>query len=289
MRRAMMGLRFSSRTFTTFLVAWTFLALVISGVFLYLSPPGRIAHWTNWTLLGLTKEGWQGVHVMMALVFLVAGLFHLLKFNWKVFFHYLKTKKVGPQYRGEMVLSLLLFALFIVGSIANLPPFSVLMTLEESIKQSWESPSHDFPAPHTELLPLDEVSRQLGLEPDTALRRLQAKGWTVGSPQESLQDIAARNRTSPQALYERLRGAVDSTNERSGKARSIGLSRLGNRSLSEVAQALGIPSSRAVAILKEAGVSTHPGERIRAIATRLGGRPHDVVALLNKKETGNLE
>ena len=56
-----------------------FLMLILSGTMLYVSPPGRVAHWTGWTLLGGSKEQWGAVHSLMALVFLIGGLFHLLK------------------------------------------------------------------------------------------------------------------------------------------------------------------------------------------------------------------
>jgi hypothetical protein len=81
---------FSFRTFTTFILAWTFLALVVSGTVLYVSPPARIANWTRWSVVAWTKQQWQAVRTLSAIVFLTGGLFHLLKFNWKAFVAYLR-------------------------------------------------------------------------------------------------------------------------------------------------------------------------------------------------------
>jgi hypothetical protein len=52
--------------------------------------------------MGLGKEEWGSVHILMAIVFLAGSLFHLLKFNWKVFAHYLKTKRRGFRYTREL-------------------------------------------------------------------------------------------------------------------------------------------------------------------------------------------
>ena len=48
--------KFNFRALTSLTLLWMFLALLVSGVVLYIAPPGRIAHWTDWALLGLTKE-----------------------------------------------------------------------------------------------------------------------------------------------------------------------------------------------------------------------------------------
>ena len=55
--------RFAWRSMTSVLIAASFLILVLSGVLLFVSPPGRIANWTNWTILGLRKHDWIGLHV----------------------------------------------------------------------------------------------------------------------------------------------------------------------------------------------------------------------------------
>jgi hypothetical protein len=43
--------------FTSLLLAVAFLMLGFSGVILYLTPRGRVANWTGWTMLGLDQQG----------------------------------------------------------------------------------------------------------------------------------------------------------------------------------------------------------------------------------------
>jgi len=39
--------RFSYRVLTSFFVTFDFLILLVTGVVLYVVPPGRVANWTN--------------------------------------------------------------------------------------------------------------------------------------------------------------------------------------------------------------------------------------------------
>ena len=57
---------FNFRSFTSFILVWTFLTLLVSGAVLYIAPPGRIANWTRWQLMILTKEKWQAVHIFFS-------------------------------------------------------------------------------------------------------------------------------------------------------------------------------------------------------------------------------
>jgi len=51
---------FNWRGFTSLLLAAGFLILAGSGLVLYASPRGRVANWTDWEVLGLTKHEWGG-------------------------------------------------------------------------------------------------------------------------------------------------------------------------------------------------------------------------------------
>lgn len=50
------------------LVAVSFVMLLLSGAMLFVAPPGRVANWSNWRLLGLTKHDWGGLHIWFAAV-----------------------------------------------------------------------------------------------------------------------------------------------------------------------------------------------------------------------------
>jgi hypothetical protein len=48
---------------TSLAMACLFLIVSFSGIILYMTPQGRVANWTNWTLLGLGKHDWSAVHI----------------------------------------------------------------------------------------------------------------------------------------------------------------------------------------------------------------------------------
>ena len=50
------AMKFRTKGFVSLLLALTFLVASFSGVILYLTPRGRVANWTGWTMLGLDKH-----------------------------------------------------------------------------------------------------------------------------------------------------------------------------------------------------------------------------------------
>jgi len=46
---------------TSVLITVCFGLQVVSGLVLWAAPPGRIANWTDWAMLGLRKHDWIGL------------------------------------------------------------------------------------------------------------------------------------------------------------------------------------------------------------------------------------
>ena len=274
--------RFNYRTFTTLILAWTFLALTISGTVLYVSPPGRIANWTRWSIFALTKQQWQAVHTLSAIVFLAGGLFHLLKFNWKAFTNYLrKRSETRLRFRWEIVGSLGLFLLVMAGTIASLPPFGTVMVAGERIKESWGVPGDEPPVPHLELQSLGDVASKLDLKPETAVQVLQEKGIAAAGANAPLKDVASRNRRTPREVYDALQQASGKKPEPAATHGAPGSgSGMGARTVSQVAKELGMTDAAAVAALAEKGVEARPEEDLRTISFRQGRRPFEVFEIL---------
>ena len=179
------------------LLTFSLFILLISGLILYIEPPGRIAFWTNWRFLGLSKHQWDNLHIVFGFLFLVFAFWHLiLNFqSWKRYFIQAKP---------------LLFGLFITvlvfwGTITYQPPFSWVIDWQQQIKRSWHlSPP---PIPHAELMPLKKVAKFLGLKPRQAVEILRQKGIKVSSPQEIFGQIAQKNHRKPVELFHLLEEA----------------------------------------------------------------------------------
>lgn len=121
--------RFALRAMTSVLITCSFLLLLVSGVVLFLAPPGRIANWNGWTVLGMGKHDWGGLHTWFALIFLAAAVLHVY-YNWRVLMAYFKhrhTRRVA--FRLEWAVALLICVGVFAGTRAGVVPFSSLLKL----------------------------------------------------------------------------------------------------------------------------------------------------------------
>jgi hypothetical protein len=273
--------RFSFKTFTSFLLVLTFLALTVSGIMLFLSPPGRIAHWTNWTLFGLGKEEWGAVHILMALVFLTGSLFHLLKFNWKVFLHYLKTKQRGFRYLRELAVSIGLFGLVLVGTLMQVPPFSSVIALHEEAKAYWEGESESPPIPHMELMTLREVASNLSLTQEQLSDGLTKLGLKSIDENQTLSEIAEAAQFSPHEVYGLLQKSLGDSHGVGSGALKPGRG-MGRRTLAEISMEMEIAVDQAIEKLKANGIEANPDSRLRDLASEAGRSPHELLEILGE-------
>jgi Domain of unknown function (DUF4405) len=128
--------KFNFRGFTTFVVTISFLIMLVSGVFIYLSPAGRVARDVGWTILGLDKWQWAAVHTSISLLFLILAAGHLY-FNWKIMLTYFRSRmEQGFRLKRELALALMVGGLFVGGTLWNLPPFSKINEIREEMKHS---------------------------------------------------------------------------------------------------------------------------------------------------------
>jgi hypothetical protein len=193
--------KFSYRASTSLIITWTFLLLIISGTILFVAPPGRITNWTNWRILAFTKAQWQGVHALSAIIFLTGGLFHLLKFNWKVFVAYANRKgETGWRYRKEFAVSVALVAIVVAGTLIEIPPFASVMIAGEKIKNSWSTPTNEPPTPHMELLTVRQIAEKAKGEPEKVVTELNAKGIRVENSETKLSEVSKKSGKSPQEI-----------------------------------------------------------------------------------------
>lgn len=212
---------FRSRALTSLVVVLCFVALLVSGAVLFLSPPGRIANWTQWQMLGVTKHGWSDLHITFSAVFLVAALAHLA-FNWRPLLQHLGARLSGARgFRPEWVVAVAIGVGVFAGTRAHLPPFSTLLAWSESLRGGWEPQGGDrAPIPHAELLALSELAAQAGVAPEEAIRRLNAAGLREVRAEAQVQSIADAGRITPAKVYDLILGRSGSPANGPGTGRS---------------------------------------------------------------------
>lgn len=76
---------------TSLTLLLSFVLLAVTSVVLYVVPEGRVAYWSDWRWLGLSKTQWGAVHINSGFLFLAAGFVHLWC-NWRAVVAYLKNK-----------------------------------------------------------------------------------------------------------------------------------------------------------------------------------------------------
>ncbi|MBN1973380.1 MAG: DUF4405 domain-containing protein [Sedimentisphaerales bacterium] len=264
--------RFNWRSFVSVLTAFSFLGLTITGIILFIVPPGRIANWSGWTIYALTKEQWIALHDWFGIIFVITVVFHLL-FNIKPFISYFKSK-VTKSYslRPEWLLAMVVCIVVGVGTIVNTAPFSTLMTWNESIKNSWENTSQQAPVPHAELFTLTELAQQVtDVDLETMQANLQAQGIEVNSSDITIGELAESFSKTPSEIYQIALG-------QGGTERS----RLGQMTLKEYCEQMNINVDEAVRKLKTSGFTVKSNMTIREIADSGGVHPSAVRTMLNQ-------
>jgi hypothetical protein len=257
---------FSWRIFISFGLLLSFLMLLVSGVILYISPPGRVANWTDWRMLGLTKTGWENQHAIFGFAFAILSIFHLFFINWKAFLSYLKTKTgEGLKNPKELFGSVVLALIFGIGTFYALQPFSAVIDFGNSISESWERRDRQPPVPHAESMTLVELALQPGLGGDAEVlkAKLEKAGFRVNSVQQTLAEIAGKNHTTAEKVY------VPLAPEKSG-AGKLPAEGLGRKTLQEIADGAGVSAASLQLALKQQGVEAEPAMTMKAIADRNG-------------------
>ncbi|HHE31935.1 MAG TPA: DUF4405 domain-containing protein [Chlorobaculum parvum] len=264
---------FKWRAFVSISLTITFLVMTLSGIMLFVSPPGRVANWSGWTILGLSKHGWEDQHLVFAIAFIVLSIFHLFVLNWKAFFNYLKSKaSKGLSHPAELFASLVLFVLFAGGTLWHLPPLEQIIALGERVSNSWEYKSGGPPVPHAEAMPLDELGTlpQVGASAETMIEKLRNAGLKVQSTNQTLQEIAVDNGMEVKKLY----GIIMEGKPSGGRLPGSGW---GRKTLSEAAETIGVTPLALQQALKRQGIEASPEEAIRDIATSNGIEPSELV------------
>lgn len=296
---------FSWRAFTTFSMVLVGLFLAVSGLIMFVAPAGRVANWTGWNVLGLTKHEWTDLHAVFAILFITASVLHLY-FNWKVLLHYLRNKVRKSLNRGrELATATLLGTLILIGTLAGVPPFSTVLSIGSTVAARWEQGASAAPIPHAEALTLSEYAAVMGLETPALMERMTEAGLTAESSGMTVAQAATRNNLTPQALQatlglkavpgsalSRVAGGTCGSEHTSpapaqgtvvaaatyGQGSGYGY---GQMTVSDLCLRLDMPLETALDKLADAGISATGGSNLRALADSHGKRPGELVAILD--------
>lgn len=284
-------------------VLLSFVLLSVTGILLFLSPEGRVAYWSHWTLLGMTKTQMSQIHTTVMVLFLVGGVWHIV-LNWKPILGYLKnrSRQIRPL-TPEMGVAAVLTALFTAGPLLGLFPFQQFLDAGAGVKDHWEATQGAPPWGHAEENTLArfcrgmedyerlEHQRLVAVDCDAALAAIRDQGMEVEGTNQKLLDIAEANGTTPQALGAIVMTVARELTPAEAAARlqpevptdrfQKPYSGLGRMTLASYAEEYGYDLAEMRAILAKAGWTVDPSATLREEATRLGTDPEGIVAALN--------
>ena len=267
---------FRWRVFISFGLFIALLMMLVSGVILYISPPGRVANWTDWRLIGLTKTGWRNQHLIFGFAFILLSLFHLFLVNWKAFLCYLKTKTAEGVKRPIELLAILLLSFFFgLGTYYGLEPFSAIIQFGNRISSSWEGQEKRAPVPHAELMTLTELSQQPGMggDPEALKAKLEKAGLKVTSSKETLAVIAEANGMAAEKVYEMLAPEEHGKSKLSGKG-------FGQKTLQQIADDAGVSAVSLQLALRQKGIDAKTDTPLKTIVEENGIEMRELRQLL---------
>ena len=277
---------FKFRNFVSVVLTITFLTMGLTGLALFVTPPGRFAHWTGWRLVGLDKDQWGAMHICFGAVFIVASILHLY-LNWKPLLNYFKGQ-VSKKFalRGEWILALALCVLVFAGTLAEIPPFSSVTALNSKIKFGWEKLEQRAPIPHAETLALGELAKLFDMELETLVENLHIAGIKEATSETTLNELGKIHNMAPDAAYrialgkmERPKGVGQSQGCGGGQKRG-----LGKKTVGQFCKEESIAVNDALANLSAAGIEASANETLRELANKAGATPGTIAAIIEKNK-----
>ncbi|MBN2446118.1 MAG: DUF4405 domain-containing protein [Phycisphaerae bacterium] len=287
---------FSGRGFTSVALGLTFVGLLCSGVVLFITPPGRIAYWTGWRLIGLGKDDWANLHLWFALLAVVLSGFHIW-LNWRPLIGYFRSVATRRfALRGDWGLALVLCGVVTAGVVMGVRPFPTLLNWSDRLKNSWAGGRPRGPVAHAELLPLRELAEEAGVDLTVMLERLDDAGLAVESGEAIVRDVAKANNMSPAQLYSiatgtggRRGGGQGGRNEGGepggqdaggGQGGAGGGQGMGRQTLRQYCASVGVDLEVAIQRLRDANLEASADKSLREIADSGNRHPRDLPAII---------
>jgi hypothetical protein len=268
----------------------TSLTLVIAGfielvtsVVLYIMPAGRVAYWTDYHLLGLTKTQWDNIHITVGFLLLVMAVVHLY-YNWRPITAYLKNRaKELTFFTKSFTIALLLSLYVAVGTFYNLPPMNYVLQLGEHFTDTANKKYGEPPYGHAELSSLKMFCRKMGIDPAQAEKKLAAAGIKMKGLEESILEMARRNGLSPQELFDIFKDAVPTLGAGGGISFPENpLPGFGNKTIEEICQDYNLPLPEVMDELDRASLKARAGDTVKEIGSSNGSNPMAIFEIIRE-------
>jgi len=200
--------KFNFRGFISLFITAITVFVFISGIILYLAPHCGVARWLGWEVMGLSKENWSDLHIVLGFIFLIGAVLHLI-YNWRTLLAYLK-QKAGKSFSfsKELITALILTAVVFMGTMNGVPPFNWILDLGNSVKVSWKKEIVPPPFIKAQYATINEFGRKLGISSEIINKAMQDAGLKTGKSGMRLVQIARINQVPLQEIFSVLQPLV---------------------------------------------------------------------------------
>ncbi|WP_035242498.1 DUF4405 domain-containing protein [Desulfobacter vibrioformis] len=273
------------RKITSLTMFLSFLLLIVTSVVLYVVPEGRVAYWSDWHFMGLTKTLWGDIHINLGVLFLISGLLHLY-YNWKPMVTYMKNRaKQLKIFTPDFNMALAVTLIFTFGTLLHIPPMSTILDFSASFKDAGAQKYGEPPYGHAELSSLKLFAKRTGLDIEVIKHQLQKSNIAFGDESWTLLDIARANHCTPKDVYAAMLPPVKTTDATIFPDQPF--PGIGRMRLKDLCTQYNLDTEKIITGLDARQIKAEPDQTIKEIAEAKGMEPqtlfeviHDVVTSL---------
>jgi hypothetical protein len=199
--------------------------MAFSGAILFFTPRGRVANWTDWTMLGLGKEEWGALHINNSILFLLVAVLHIY-LNWTMLWGYVKKRaSMAVNLKWELAAAAVITVVVLAGTMYGLPPFSTIMAWQRDIKDYWEGRTARAPVPHAEEYTLQEFAEVINVSMEDTADALEKEGFQVQGPTQTVGQLAEQKNVAPNDVLAAIEKHFPTAGAFPGQGRGMGRGR----------------------------------------------------------------
>ncbi|KHK02495.1 DUF4405 domain-containing protein [Desulfovibrio sp. TomC] len=242
----------------TLVLFFSIFFMFLTALVMFIVPPARVASWADWNFLGLSRQAWEGAHLAMGLLFLAAGVAHLLLHIDELLDHLRDDEGIVVVFTKPFLIGLALTIGVFVAALAGAPPVGQLVALSGHIKERTVETYGEPPYSLAERSTLADFARRMGMETDKALALLRLRNIKAESADLTLAQIARQNRVAPGGVFEALKMVMEPSGGTTPGLPKDPPPGLGRRKLSDICEEYGLDMAQALSRLTGAGYKAQP-------------------------------
>lgn len=267
------------RKITSLTLLLSFISLLLTSLVLYVVPEGRVAYWSDWRWLWLSKPQWSNIHTNSGFLFLVAGFVHLF-YNWKPIISYLKNRAKQIQiFAPALMIALAVNVAVIAGTLLKVPPFQSILEFGHSFKETAAVKYGEPPYGHAELSSLPLFAKRTGLNLAVIQHNLTKAGIQFTDPNQTILTIAKANNLTPNAVYEAMKADNTGPEVRASLPEQP-VAGTGQKALLDLCRQYGLDEHKILGALSAKGIKADNRQSLKEIAVAHGTDPHSIYAMI---------